>query len=257
MDRGFSQARPGKFKARYQRYEDLLKQASEKQTQTAQITIRWPSVSPDVVDFEGLSKASASAVLIDDLTFKLPPGGIVGVIGPTAPARPRCSGMNHQARRARTRALSSWVRACISAMSTSPATVSTARRAYGRKFPGGNEAHSARQARGQFARLFARRFNFKGADQQKKVGSLSGGERNRVHLAKMLKSGANVLLLDEPTNDLESIRCARWRRRWRNFAGCAVIISHDRWFLDRIASIILAFEGDSHVEMVRGQFPGL
>ena len=115
----------------------------------------------------------------------------------------------------------------------------------------------ARQARDQFARLYVGAFNFKGADQQKKVGQLSGGERNRVHLAKMLKSGANVLLLDEPTNDLDVETLRALEEALDDFAGCAVVISHDRWFLDRIATHILAFEGDSHVEWFEGNFAGL
>ena len=138
-------------------------------------------------------------------------------------------------------------------MSISRATRSTARRPCGRRFPAGSIS-SKLGKREVNSRAYCAAFNFKGADQQKKVGQLSGGERNRVHLAKMLKSGANVLLLDEPTNDLDVDTLRALEEALEDFAGCAVIISHDRWFLDRIATHILAFEGESHVEWFEGNF---
>ena len=246
-------ARQAKSKARYQRYEELLKQASEKQTQTAQITIPVAErLGQNVIDFEGLTKGFGDRLLIDDLTFKLPPGGIVGVIGANGAGKTTLFRMI-TGRTSRTRAPSPSARACISAMSTSRATVSTARRRVWEEISGGNELILLGK-REVNSRGYCSSFNFKGADQQKKVGALSGGERNRVHLAKMLKSGANVLLLDEPTNDLDVDTLRALEEALEDFAGCAVIISHDRWFLDRIATHMLAFEGDSHVEWFEGNF---
>jgi ATP-binding cassette ChvD family protein len=251
--RASPKARQAKSKARYERYDELLKKASEKQTQTAQIVIPVAErLGQNVVDFDKLRKGYGNNLLIDDLTFKLPAGGIVGVIGPngagkttlfrmiTAQEKPDSGtikvgesvqlGYVDQSRDALDGSKNVWEE-----ISNSQDII----------LLGKKEVNS---------RGYVSAFNFKGGDQQKKVGSLSGGERNRVHLAKMLKTGANLLLLDEPTNDLDVDTLRALEEALEDFAGCAVIISHDRWFLDRIATHILAFEGDSHVEWFEGNF---
>src|SRR5213592_3656313 len=246
-------ARQAKSKARYQRYEDLVRQASEKQTQTAQIVIPVAErLGQNVVDFEGLTKGFGDNLLIDELTFKLPPGGIVGVIGPNGAGKTTLFRMiiGQEKPDAGTLRLSETVRLAYVDQSRDvlkdDANVWEA-------ISGGNELILLGK-REVNSRGYCSSFNFKGADQQKKVGALSGGERNRVHLAKMLKSGANVLLLDEPTNDLDVDTLRALEEALEDFAGCAVIISHDRWFLDRIATQILSFEGDSHVEWFEGDY---
>jgi ATP-binding cassette ChvD family protein len=246
-------ARQAKSKARYQRYEDLLKQANDKQSQTAQIVIPVAErLGDNVVDFETLSKGYGERLLIDDLTFKLPPGGIVGVIGANGAGKTTLFRMITKQETPD--------QGTITVGETVPhGYVDQSRDALdGNKnvweeISGGNELILLGK-REVNSRGYCSSFNFKGADQQKKVGALSGGERNRVHLAKMLKSGANVLLLDEPTNDLDVDTLRALEEALEDFAGCAVIISHDRWFLDRIATHILAFEGDSHVEWFEGNF---
>jgi ATP-binding cassette ChvD family protein len=246
-------ARQAKSKARYQRYEDLLKQASEKQTTTAQIIIPVAErLGANVVDFEGLNKGYGDHLLIDDLTFKLPPGGIVGVIGANGAGKTTLFRMITKQETPDNGTI-------IVGESVHLGYVDQSRDALdGKKtvweeISGGNELILLGK-REVNSRGYCSSFNFKGADQQKKVGALSGGERNRVHLAKMLKSGANVLLLDEPTNDLDVDTLRALEEALEDFTGCAVIISHDRWFLDRIATHILAFEGDSHVEWFEGNF---
>ncbi len=221
---------------------------------TAQIIIPpGERLGENVIDVEGVSKGYGDRLLIDDLTFKLPPGGIVGVIGPngagkttlfrmiTGQEKPDAGTIERRRQRPS--------RLCR------PEPRRPRRQQDGL---GGNLRRQrgllSRQARDELARLHLGAFNFKGGDQQQKVGSLSGGQRNRVHLAKMLKSGANVLLLDEPTNDLDTETLAALEEALEEFAGCAVIISHDRMFLDRLATHMLAFEGDSHVEWFEGNF---
>ena len=246
-------ARQAKSKARYQRYEDLLKQASEKQSQTAQITIPVAErLGQNVVDFEGLSKGFGDRMLIDDLTFKLPPGGIVGVIGPNGAGKTTLFRMITEQETPDKGTITVGESVHLGYVDQSRDDLDGKKNVW-EEISGGNELILLGK-REVNSRGYCSSFNFKGADQQKKVGALSGGERNRVHLAKMLKSGANVLLLDEPTNDLDVDTLRALEEALEDFAGCAVIISHDRWFLDRIATHILAFEGDSHVEWFEGNF---
>jgi ATP-binding cassette ChvD family protein len=246
-------ARQAKSKARYQRYEDLLKKAGDKQTTTAQIVIPVAErLGQNVIDFEGLTKAFGDNLLIDDLTFKLPPGGIVGVIGPNGAGKTTLFRMitgQEQPDKGTIKVGESvqlgYVDQSRDALDGSKNVWEEISGGLDQIMLGKKEVNS---------RAYVSAFNFKGADQQKKVGALSGGERNRVHLAKMLKSGANVLLLDDPTNDLDVDTLRALEEALEDFAGCAVIISHDRWFLDRIATHMLAFEGDSHVEWFEGNF---
>ncbi len=246
-------ARQAKSKARYQRYEELLKLASEKQAQTAQITIPVAErLGQNVIDFEGLTKGFADRLLIDDLTFKLPPGGIVGVIGPNGAGKTTLFRMITGQEAPDKGNITVGESVHLGYVDQSRDSLD-GKKGVWEEISGGNELILLGK-REVNSRGYCSSFNFKGADQQKKVGSLSGGERNRVHLAKMLKSGANVLLLDEPTNDLDVDTLRALEEALEDFAGCAVIISHDRWFLDRIATHILSFEGDSHVEWFEGNF---
>ena len=246
-------ARQAKSKARYQRYEDLLKQASEKQSQTAQITIPVAErLGQNVVDFEGLNKAFGDRMLIENLTFKLPPGGIVGVIGPNGAGKTTLFRMITGQEKPDQGTITVGESVHLGYVDQSRDDLDGKKNVW-EEISGGNELILLGK-REVNSRGYCSAFNFKGGDQQKKVGQLSGGERNRVHLAKMLKSGANVLLLDEPTNDLDVDTLRALEEALEDFAGCAVIISHDRWFLDRIATHILAFEGDSHVEWFEGNF---
>ncbi|MBR0904850.1 energy-dependent translational throttle protein EttA [Bradyrhizobium liaoningense] len=246
-------ARQAKSKARYQRYEELLKQASEKQTQTAQIIIPVAErLGANVVDFETLSKGYGDRLLIDDLTFKLPPGGIVGVIGANGAGKTTLFKMITKQETPDKGTITVGETVHLGYVDQSRDALDGKKTVW-EEISGGNELILLGKKEVN-SRGYCSSFNFKGADQQKKVGALSGGERNRVHLAKMLKSGANVLLLDEPTNDLDVDTLRALEEALEDFAGCAVIISHDRWFLDRIATHILAFEGDSHVEWFEGNF---
>jgi ATP-binding cassette ChvD family protein len=246
-------ARQAKSKARYQRYEDLLKQANEKQTTTAQIVIPVAErLGANVVDFEGLSKGYGDRELIDDLTFKLPPGGIVGIIGANGAGKTTLFRMITGQEKPDKGSITVGESVHLGYVDQSRDSLD-GKKSVWEEISGGNEQILLGK-REVNSRGYCSAFNFKGADQQKKVGALSGGERNRVHLAKMLKSGANVLLLDEPTNDLDVDTLRALEEALEDFAGCAVIISHDRWFLDRIATHILAFEGDSHVEWFEGNF---
>jgi ATP-binding cassette ChvD family protein len=246
-------ARQAKSKARYQRYEELLKQASEKQTQTAQIIIPVAErLGQNVVDFEGLSKGFGDNMLIDDLTFKLPPGGIVGVIGPNGAGKTTLFRMITKQESPDKGTITVGESVHLGYVDQSRDALDGKKTVW-EEISGGNELILLGKKEVN-SRGYCSSFNFKGADQQKKVGALSGGERNRVHMAKMLRSGANLLLLDEPTNDLDVDTLRALEEALEDFAGCAVIISHDRWFLDRIATHILAFEGDSHVEWFEGNF---
>jgi ATP-binding cassette ChvD family protein len=246
-------ARQAKSKARYQRYEELLQKAGETQTQTAQIVIPVAErLGQNVIDFEHLKKGFGDNLLIDDLTFKLPAGGIVGVIGPNGAGKTTLFRMitKHEKPDQGTIKIGESVR--LGYVDQSRDTLDGAKTVW-EEISGGLDQLQLGK-REVNSRAYCAAFNFKGADQQKKVGQLSGGERNRVHLAKMLKSGANVLLLDEPTNDLDVDTLRALEEALEDFAGCAVIISHDRWFLDRIATHILAFEGDSRVEWFEGNY---
>jgi energy-dependent translational throttle protein EttA len=246
-------ARQAKSKARYQRYEDLLKQAADARTQNAQIIIPVAErLGQHVVDFEHLSKGFGDNLLIDDLTFKLPAGGIVGVIGPNGAGKTTLFRMITGQEKPDKGTI-------VIGESVHLGYVDQSRNSLDGKKTVWEEISNAQDIillgkKEVNSRAYCAAFNFKGADQQKKVGQLSGGERNRVHLAKMLRSGANLLLLDEPTNDLDVDTLRALEEALENFAGCAVIISHDRWFLDRIATHMLAFEDNAHVEWFEGNF---
>ncbi len=246
-------ARQAKSKARYERYEDLLKKAGEKQTQTAQIVIPVAErLGQNVIDFEQLRKGYGNNLLIDDLTFKLPPGGIVGIIGPNGAGKTTLFRMITDQEKPDGGTIKVGESVQLGYVDQSRDSLDGKKNVWEEISGGADQLQLGK--REVNSRAYCSAFNFKGADQQKKVGALSGGERNRVHLAKMLKSGANVLLLDEPTNDLDVDTLRALEEALEDFAGCAVIISHDRWFLDRIATHMLAFEGDSHVEWFEGNF---
>ena len=246
-------ARQAKSKARYQRYEELLQKAGERQTQTAQIVIPVAErLGQNVIDFDHLRKGFGDNLLIDELTFKLPPGGIVGIIGPNGAGKTTLFRMITKQEKADQGTIKTGDSVRLGYVDQSRDTLDGAKSVW-EEISGGLDQLQLGK-REVNSRAYCAAFNFKGADQQKKVGQLSGGERNRVHLAKMLKSGANVLLLDEPTNDLDVDTLRALEEALEDFAGCAVIISHDRWFLDRIATHILAFEGDSHVEWFEGNY---
>jgi ATP-binding cassette ChvD family protein len=246
-------ARQAKSKARYERYEDLLKKASEKQTQTAQIIIPVAErLGQNVVDFTDLKKGFGDNLLIDDLSFKLPAGGIVGIIGPNGAGKTTLFRMITGQDKPDSGSIKVGESVQLGYVDQSRDSLNPNNNVWQEISDGLDQLMLGKQQVN--SRGYVSAFNFKGADQQKKVGQLSGGERNRVHLAKMLKSGANVLLLDEPTNDLDVDTLRALEEALEDFAGCAVIISHDRWFLDRIATHILAFEGESHVEWFEGNF---
>jgi ATP-binding cassette ChvD family protein len=246
-------ARQAKSKARYQRYDELLAKASEKAPTTAQIVIPVAErLGQNVVDFEHLSKGFGDNLLIDDLTFKLPPGGIVGVIGPNGAGKTTLFRMITGQEKPDGGTIRIGESVKLGYVDQSRDSLDGKATVW-QEISGGLDQLQLGK-REVNSRAYCGAFNFKGADQQKKVGTLSGGERNRVHLAKMLKSGANLLLLDEPTNDLDVDTLRALEEALEDFAGCAVTISHDRWFLDRIATHILAFEGDSHVEWFEGNF---
>jgi ATP-binding cassette ChvD family protein len=246
-------ARQAKSKARYQRYDELLKKAAEKSAQTAQIIIPVAErLGQNVIDFTHLRKGFGDNLLIDDLSFKLPAGGIVGVIGPNGAGKTTLFRMITGPEKPDAGTIAIGESVHLGYVDQSRDTLEAAHNVW-EEISGGNDIILLGK-REMNSRAYCSNFNFKGADQQKKVGQLSGGERNRVHLAKMLKSGANLLLLDEPTNDLDVDTLRALEEALEDFAGCAVIISHDRWFLDRIATHILAFEGDSHVEWFEGNF---
>jgi ATP-binding cassette ChvD family protein len=246
-------ARQAKSKARYQRYEELLAKANEKAPTTAQIVIPVTErLGQNVVEFDGLTKGFGDNLLIDDLTFKLPPGGIVGVIGPNGAGKTTLFRMITGQDKPDDGTIKIGESVHLGYVDQSRDSLNDKASVW-EEISGGLDQLQLGK-REVNSRAYCGAFNFKGADQQKKVGNLSGGERNRVHLAKMLKSGANVLLLDEPTNDLDVDTLRALEEALEDFAGCAVIISHDRWFLDRIATHMLAFEGESHVEWFEGNF---
>jgi ATP-binding cassette ChvD family protein len=246
-------ARQAKSKARYQRYEELLKKAADRSVQTAQIVIPVAErLGQNVVDFEGLTKGFGDNLLIDNLTFKLPPGGIVGVIGPNGAGKTTLFRMITGQEKPDKGTIKIGESVKLGYVDQSRDALNDKATVW-EEISGGLDQLQLGK-REVNSRAYCGAFNFKGPDQQKKVGQLSGGERNRVHLAKMLKSGANVLLLDEPTNDLDVDTLRALEDALEDFAGCAVIISHDRWFLDRIATHMLAFEGESHVEWFEGNF---
>ena len=246
-------ARQAKSKARIQRYEELVAKSAEKAPTTAQIIIPIAErLGNNVIDFDHLSKAYGDRLLIDDLSFKLPPGGIVGVIGPNGAGKTTLFRMITGQEKPDNGTITIGESVHLGYVDQSRDALDGKKTVW-EEVSGGNEVIYLGK-REINSRAYCSNFNFKGADQQKKVGSLSGGERNRVHLAKMLKSGANVLLLDEPTNDLDVETLRALEEALVDFAGCAVVISHDRFFLDRVATHMLAYEGDSHVEWFEGNF---
>jgi ATP-binding cassette ChvD family protein len=246
-------ARQAKSKARIARYEDLVAKAAERGPTTAQIIIPIAErLGNNVIEFTDLSKSFGEKELIDDLSFKLPPGGIVGVIGPNGAGKTTLFRMITGQEQPDSGSLKIGDTVQLGYVDQSRDALDSGKTVY-EEISGGNEIIYLGKKE-MNARAYCGAFNFKGPDQQKKVGQLSGGERNRVHLAKILKSGANVLLLDEPTNDLDVETLRALEEALEDYAGCAVIISHDRWFLDRIATHMLAFEGDAHVEWFEGNF---
>jgi ATP-binding cassette ChvD family protein len=246
-------ARQAKNKARIQRYDELVQKASDKAPTSAQIIIPIAErLGANVIDFNDLSKGFKDKLLIDDLSFKLPPGGIVGVIGPNGAGKTTLFRMITGVETPDAGAIEIGPTVKLGYVDQSRDKLADAKTVW-EEISGGNDIIYLGK-REINSRGYCSAFNFKGGDQQKKVGQLSGGERNRVHLAKILQQGANVLLLDEPTNDLDVDTLRALEEALEDYAGCAVIISHDRWFLDRIATHILAFEGDSHVEWFEGNF---
>ncbi|WP_119308216.1 energy-dependent translational throttle protein EttA [Cohaesibacter haloalkalitolerans] len=246
-------ARQAKSKARIRAYDELLKRNEERAPGTAQIIIPPGERLGDVViDVEGLKKGFGDRLLIDGLDFKLPPGGIVGIIGPNGVGKTTLFKMltGHDTPDEGTIRLGDTVH--LGYVDQSRDALDPDKTVWEEISEGDDIIKLGK--REMNSRAYCSAFNFKGGDQQQKVGSLSGGQRNRVHLAKVLKSGANVLLLDEPTNDLDTETLAALEDALEDFAGCAVVISHDRMFLDRLATHILAFEGDSHVEWFEGNF---
>ncbi|NCF78673.1 MAG: energy-dependent translational throttle protein EttA [Alphaproteobacteria bacterium] len=246
-------ARQAKSKARINAYEELLESQGREEVGRAQITIpSGPRLGGIVLEAENLSKGFEKKLLIDDLSFKLPPGGIVGVIGPNGAGKTTLFKMLTGSEQPDDGALRVGDTAVMGYVDQSRDSLADGKTVW-EEISGGNDILELGN-REMNSRAYVSAFNFRGGDQQKKVGLLSGGERNRVHLAKMLKSGSNLLLLDEPTNDLDVETLRALEEGLEEFAGCAVIISHDRWFLDRIATHILAFEGDSHVEWFEGNY---
>jgi len=246
-------ARQAKSKARINSYEELLARSGKEDINFAQIQIPpGPRLGGVVIEADGLKKAFGDKLLIDGLSFQLPPGGIVGVIGPNGAGKTTLFRMLTGQEAPDGGALRVGETVKIGYVDQSRDDLSPNKNVW-EEISGGLDIVKL-GTREMPSRAYVGWFNFKGGDQQKKVGNLSGGERNRVQLAKMLTEGANLLLLDEPTNDLDVDTLRELERALEDFAGCAVIISHDRWFLDRIATHILAFEGDSHVEWFEGAY---
>jgi energy-dependent translational throttle protein EttA len=251
--RASPRARQAKSKARITAYEDLLSQAQDRAPGSAQIMIPpGPRLGDVVIDAEHLTKGYGARLLIDNLDFRLPPGGIVGVIGPNGAGKTTLFRMIVGQEKPDAGALRVGDTVTLGYVDQSRDALA-ANRSVWEEISGGRDTIQLGK-REVNSRAYVAAFNFRGPDQQQKVGQLSGGERNRVHLAKLLKGGANVILLDEPTNDLDVDTLRALEDALLDFAGCAVIISHDRWFLDRIATHILAFEGDSHVEWFEGNY---
>ena len=247
-------ARQAKSKARIRAYDELL-QINEQRLQSSSAQIVIPPgerLGNTVINVEGLSKAYGDRLLIDNLEFKLPPGGIVGIIGPNGAGKSTLFRMITGQEQPDSGTITIGESVHLGYVDQSRDSLDPNKNVW-EEISGGDDIIYLGK-REIVSRAYVSSFNFKGADQQQKVGNLSGGQRNRVHLAKMLKTGANVLLLDEPTNDLDTETLAALEEALEDFAGCAVVISHDRMFLDRLATHILAFEGDSHVEWFEGNF---
>ncbi len=246
-------ARQTKSKARIQAFQDLLEAADNRRPSDTQIVIPYGErLGNVVIEVEGISKGFGDRLLIDDLSFKLPPGGIVGVIGPNGAGKTTLFKMITGQETPDKGSIRVGETVKLGYVDQSRDALDPDKTVW-EEISGGAEVVKLGKHEAN-TRAYCSSFNFRGGDQQQKVGNLSGGQRNRVHLAKMLKTGGNVLLLDEPTNDLDTETLAALEDALENFAGCAVIISHDRMFLDRLATHILAFEGDSHVEWFEGNF---
>jgi ATP-binding cassette ChvD family protein len=246
-------ARQAKSKARITAYESLLAQGGEQAAESGQIAIPpGPRLGDLVIEASQLRKGFGNTLLIDDLSFKLPPGGIVGVIGPNGAGKTTLFRMITGQEKPDGGTLRIGPTVKLGYVDQSRDSLAPGKTVWEEISDGRDEIELGR--RKVPSRTYVAGFNFKGADQQKKVGQLSGGERNRVHLAKMLKTGANLLLLDEPTNDLDVDTLRSLEEALLEFAGCVVVISHDRWFLDRIATHMLAFEGDSQVTWFEGNY---
>ncbi|MFC6389246.1 energy-dependent translational throttle protein EttA [Methylorubrum zatmanii] len=246
-------ARQTKSKARITRYEELVAKQQQKVDATAQIVIPITErLGQNVIEFKNLNKAYGDRLLIEDLSFKLPPGGIVGVIGPNGAGKTTLFKMITGNEKPDSGSIEIGESVHLGYVDQSRDALDPNATVW-QEISGGNDIlyFNKREIN---SRAYCAAFAFKGGDQQKKVGVLSGGERNRVHLAATLRKGGNVLLLDEPTNDLDMETLRALEEGLEDYAGCAVIISHDRWFLNRIATHILAFEGDSHVEWFEGNF---
>ena len=251
--RAAPKARQAKSKARINAYEKLLAEGQQKQVDTARISIpAGPRLGDIVINANAISKAFGDRLLIDDLSFRLPPGGIVGVIGPNGAGKTTLFRMitGEESVDKGDFVVGDTVK--LGYVDQSRDALDDKKTVWEVISDGLDEIELGKRT--MASRAYVGQFNFRGADQQKQVGQLSGGERNRVHLARMLKSGANLLLLDEPTNDLDVDTLRALEEALEEFAGCAVVVSHDRWFLDRIATHILAFEGDSHVEWFEGNY---
>jgi ATP-binding cassette ChvD family protein len=245
--------RHAKSKARINDYEKLVAQESEKRAEELEIFIPPGERLGDlVIEAKGVSKAYGDKLLFEDLSFSLPPGGIVGVIGPNGAGKTTLFRLITEQEKPDAGTFRVGPTVMLGYVDQSRDSLHAEKTVWDEISDGLDVIQLGK--REVNSRAYVSRFNFSGADQQKRVGQLSGGERNRVHLAKMLKSGANVILLDEPTNDLDVNTMRALEEALENFAGCAVVISHDRWFLDRIATHILAFEGDSHVEYFDGNY---
>jgi energy-dependent translational throttle protein EttA len=246
-------ARQAKSKARISAYESLVAQSKEKAPETAQIVLPpGPRLGDLVIEAEHLAKGFGELLLIEDLSFRLPPGGIVGIIGPNGAGKTTLFRMITGQDKPDKGSFRVGETVKLGYVDQSRDTLAAGKSVF-EEISGGNDEIDLGR-RKMPSRAYCGLFNFRGSDQQKKVGQLSGGERNRVHLAKMLKAGANVILLDEPTNDLDVDTLRALEEALLEFPGCAVIISHDRWFLDRIATHILAFEGDSQVVWFEGNY---
>jgi ATP-binding cassette ChvD family protein len=251
--RSSPKARQTKSKARIKAFDELVAKQEATRSSDRQILIRNPErLGSTVIEAEGLSKAYGDKLLFEDLSFTLPPGGIVGVIGPNGAGKTTLFRMLTGQEQPDSGRIKIGETVHLGYVDQSRDALNSGKNVW-EEVSGGNERFTFGKQEVS-SRAYVGAFGFKGTDQQKKVGQLSGGERNRVHMAKMLKEGGNVLLLDEPTNDLDVETLRALEEALENFAGCAVVISHDRFFLDRLATHILAFEGDSHVEWFEGNF---
>ena len=245
--------RHAKSKARINSYEDLLGQQGETRAKELEIYIpAGPRLGKVVIEAENVTKAYGDNILVENMSFMLPPGGIVGVIGPNGAGKTTLFRMITGQEKSDTGTIKIGETVNLGYVDQSRDVLDPNKTIWQVITDGQDQVQLGKQLVN--SRAYVSRFNFSGTDQQKKVGTLSGGERNRVHLARMLKEGANVLLLDEPTNDLDVNTMRALEEALENFAGCAVVISHDRWFLDRIATHILAFEGESRVVFFDGNY---